>query len=67
MVGAGFSGPERGMPEVVKQLRKRAASYRQLASTALTDEGRKVFSDLADSYERAAKERSAGLEPPRDS
>jgi hypothetical protein len=55
------------MPEVVKQLRQRAASYRQLAKTALTDEGRKVFSDLADSYDRAAKERSAGLEPPRDS
>ncbi|MCL6682952.1 hypothetical protein [Sphingomonas alba] len=50
------------MPEVVKQLRARAASYRQLAQTALTEEGRKVFAQLADSYERAAEERSQGLD-----
>jgi len=49
------------MPEVVKQLRERAASYRQLAQTALTDEGRKVFSQLADSYERAANEREGEI------
>lgn len=51
------------MPEVVKQLRERAASYRQLAKTALTEEGRKVFGQLADSYERAAEERSAAIDP----
>src|SRR6478735_3458971 len=51
-----------GMPEVLKQLRERAASYRQLAKTALTQEGRKVFSQLAESYERAAEERSHGLD-----
>jgi hypothetical protein len=50
------------MPEVLKQLRERAASYRQLAKTALTQEGRKVFSQLAESYERAAEERSHGLD-----
>jgi len=53
------------MPEVVKQLRERAASYRQLAKTALTEEGRKVFAQLADSYDRAAEDRASGAEPPR--
>jgi hypothetical protein len=55
------------MPEVVKELRERAAAYRQMAKTALTDEGRKVFTDLADSYDRAAEERQNGFEklPPK--
>jgi hypothetical protein len=52
------------MPEVVKQLRERAAGYRHLAETALTDEGRKAFAQLADSYERAAELREKGFGGP---
>ena len=36
------------------KLLKRAAECRELAATALTDDGRRVLLELADQYEQAA-------------
>jgi len=46
-----------------QQLRDRAKKCRELADTAMTDEGRSILFEIAQRYEREA----TAADPPRDS